>query len=115
MKIGTDAYGRQLLAQYVDQIPTAEIVERDDGYIDTGSDPGTYFEDYRQWMPMERRAIKFARGRVLDIGCGAGRHSLYLQQKGMDVTGIDSSPGAVKVCRLRGLKKVRVRSIGEIE
>jgi SAM-dependent methyltransferase len=115
MKIGTDAYGRQLLAQYVDQIATAEIVERDDGYIDTGSDPGTYFEDYRQWMPMERRAIKFARGRVLDIGCGAGRHSLYLQQKGMDVTGIDSSPGAVKVCRLRGLEKVRVRSIGEIE
>jgi SAM-dependent methyltransferase len=63
---------------------------------------------------MERRAIRFARGRVLDIGCGAGRHSLYLQQKGLVVTGIDNSPGAVRVCRLRGLKKVFVRSIAEL-
>jgi SAM-dependent methyltransferase len=114
MKTGSDAYGRQLLTQYVGHVPTAEIVERDDGYIDTGSDPGTYFEDYHQWSPLERRAIKFAMGRVIDIGCGAGRHSLYLQQEGLVVTGIDSSPGAVKVCRLRGLKKALVRSIGEI-
>ena len=114
MKISRDAYGRQLLAQYEGQEPTAEIVERDDGYIDTGSDPGAYFETYDEWPAIERRAIKFARGRILDVGCGAGRHSLYFQQKGLEVTGIDSSPGAVKVCRLRGLRKVLVRSISEI-
>ncbi len=115
MKASQDAYGRQLLAQYEGGEPTAEIVERDDGYIDTGADPGAYFETYEDWAVEERRAMRFARGRVLDIGCGAGRHSLHLQEKGLDVTGIDNSPGAVKVCRLRGLKKVLVRSIAEID
>jgi SAM-dependent methyltransferase len=115
MKISQDAYGRQLLAQYEGGSPTAEIVERDDGYIDTGSDAGAYFETYNRWPVIERRAIRFARGRVLDIGCGAGRHLLYLQERGLDVTGIDSSPGAVKVCKLRGLKNVYVRSIAEID
>lgn len=111
MKISQDAYGRQLLAQYHSQTKTAEIIERDDGFIDTGSDAGTYFREYKQWSPLERRAIKLAKGRVLDIGCGAGRHSLYLQENGFDVTGIDISPGAIKVCKLRGLKKAMVRPI----
>ncbi len=114
MKATRDAYGRQLLAQFEGHGPTAEIVEREDGHISTGSEPGAYFEGYDEWPATERRAIPLARGRVLDIGCGAGRHALYLQEQGLDVTGIDNSPGAVKVCRLRGLKKVIVRSIADI-
>jgi SAM-dependent methyltransferase len=110
-----DAYGRQLLAQYHSRRPTVEIIERDDRFIDTGSEASMYFRDYKQWSPLERRAIKLAKGRILDIGCGAGRHSLYLQQKGLDVTGIDISPGAVKVCKLRGLKKAIVRPITDVD
>jgi len=87
MKINRDAYGQQLLEQYHNRTATAEIIERDDDYIDTGSDAGLYFFEYRRWSPLERRAIKRARGKILDIGCGAGRHSLYLQKKGFDVTG----------------------------
>lgn len=115
MKVDQDAYGRQLLAQYEGREPTAEIVEREDGYLSLGADPGAYFETYRRWPAAERRAVRLATGRVLDIGCGAGRHSLYLQQEGHDVTGIDNSPGAVKVCRLRGLKKAFVRSIADVD
>jgi len=37
-----------------------------------------------------------------------------LQQKGFDVTGIDISPGAIEVCKLRGLKKAFVRSVAEV-
>jgi SAM-dependent methyltransferase len=115
MRASQDAYGRQLLAQYEGGEPTAEIVERSDGYIDTGADPGAYFEPYHAWSLIERRALRYARGRVLDIGCGAGRHSLYLQEKEVDVTGIDNSPGAIKVCKLRGLKKALVRPISNID
>ena len=114
MENSRDAYGQQLLAQYNNQVETAEIIERDDRYIDTGSDAGFYFRDYKEWSSHERRAIKAAGGRILDIGCGAGRHSIYLQQKGFDVTGIDNSPGAIKVCKLRGLKKAFVRPVAEI-
>jgi SAM-dependent methyltransferase len=114
MKITQDAYGQQLVAQYQSRTANAEIIERDDRYIDTGSEAGTYFLDYKRWSPQERRAIRLAKGRVLDVGCGAGRHSLHLQRNGLDVTGIDNSPGAVKVCRLRGLKKVLLRPIADV-
>ena len=58
--------------------------------------------------------MEYVNGRVLDIGCGAGKHSLHLQEKGFKVTGIDISPSAVEVCRRRGLKDVRGISIDEI-
>ncbi len=115
MKTAQDAYGQQLLAQYSSRTATTEIIERDDRFIDTGSEAGLYFRDYKHWSPLERRAIKQAKGGILDIGCGAGRHSLYLQQRGFDVTGIDVSPGAVRVCKLRGLKKAIVRGITEVD
>lgn len=113
MKTSQDAYGQQLLAQHHSQQTTVEIIERDDEYIDTGSEPGLYFSEYRQWSPLEKRAIKLVKGKVLDVGCGAGRHALYLQEKNFDVTGIDNSPGAIQVCKLRGLKHALVRSISD--
>lgn len=33
---------------------------------------------------------------VLDLGCGKGRHSIYLQGKGFDVTGIDLSVESIQ-------------------
>ena len=66
-----------------------EIVERDDGLIAHSRGPAEYFAAYKDWEAMDRKAIRFARGRVLDIGCGAGRVALYLQEKGHDVLGTD--------------------------
>lgn len=110
-----DAYGQQLLAQYNSRTASIVILERDDRFIYAGSEADVYFRNFKQWSPLERRAIRLAKGRILDIGCGAGRHSLYLQHKGLDVTGIDISPGAVKVCKLRGLKKAFVRPISDVD
>ena len=56
-------------------------------------------------MPkLERTALDLCRGRVLDVGAGAGCHSLALQQRGVDVTAIDISPLSVEVMRRRGVK-----------
>src|SRR5262249_10650303 len=52
---------------------------------------------------------------VLDIGCGAGRVALYLQDRGHRVLAIDNSPLAIKVAKLRGVKQARVLSISEIQ
>jgi 2-polyprenyl-3-methyl-5-hydroxy-6-metoxy-1,4-benzoquinol methylase len=93
----------------------SEIIERDDGRIFRSSGDTVYLSNYEEWNLHEKVAIEFVNGRVLDIGCGAGRHSLYLQDKGFNVLGIDSSPLAIKVCKLRGLKKAETLSIEEVD
>jgi len=104
MKKFIDAEGMEMTAFYKGD-SSLEVIERDDGYIDVADGKKWYLSDYKNWSGREKRALKLARGRVLDIGCGAGRHSLYLQQKGFDVTGMDYSPLSVRLCRARGLKK----------
>ncbi len=37
--------------------------------------------------------------RVLDIGCGVGRHVVYLAARGFDVTGLDNAPTALALCQ----------------
>ena len=115
MEKDQDAYGQQLLAQFNQGNPTAEFIERDDNYLDTGSEAGLYFSEFEQWSPLEQQAVKRAAGRILDIGCGAGRHSLYLEQKGFDVTAIDNSVGAIEVCKLRGLKNAIVKPVADVD
>ena len=38
-------------------------------------------------------------GRVADVGCGPGRITTYLDKLGLDVRGVDLSPGMVEVAR----------------
>lgn len=108
-----DAYGQELWA-HVNGLSSYEIIERQDGYIDTSTGASWYFAEIKDWPECERRAIKLAKGRVLDVGCGAGRVILHLQKQGLKTTGIDNSPLAIKTCRKRGCKNAMVRSIEQI-
>jgi SAM-dependent methyltransferase len=108
-----DAFGEELLATYNGQT-VCEIVERDDGYFSAHQSPAVYFSEYKDWPLIEQKAMGFVKGRVLDVGCGAGRHALYLQKKSFSVVGVDSSPLAIKVCKLRGLKEARVMSLEDL-
>lgn len=66
------------------------------------------FRDFSQMPPLEQAALTKSRGRVLDIGCGAGSHALYLQEeKELQVTAIDVSEGAIEICNLRGIRDAR--------
>lgn len=87
---------------------STEVVERDDGLIEPDNGPAGYFKPHRSWPAMEKRAMRYVRGRVLDVGAGAGRVALHAQERGHDVLAIDNSPLAVKVCLLRGVKDARV-------
>lgn len=117
MKDEQDAFGHEIYDYLKNERRRGEIVEvveRDDGYIDVSGGTKVYFSEYKDWPPHEKKAIRHAKGRVLDIGSGAGRHSLYLQGKGLEVLGIDNSPLAIEVCKLRGLRNTQVLSISQI-
>jgi SAM-dependent methyltransferase len=100
-----DAFGAMLRdAQLAtERARVAEIVERDDGFIRSGS-PARYFAQPAEWEPFERRALDLVRGRVLDVGCGTGRFALALQERDIGVTALDISAGAIQVARTRGVR-----------
>jgi len=71
-----------------------------------------FFRDYAGMPKLEQKAIELSRGKTLDIGCGSGSHSLYIQNKrNIDVTGLDVSSGAISVAKSRGVDKTVCTSI----
>ena len=109
-----DAYGQEVLA-FMNGKKALEIVKRDDGFVDFSGGAKEYFKEFNDWPEIQKKAIKLAKGKILDIGAGAGRISLYLQGKGFEVTAIDSSPLAIEVCRKRGVKNAKILPIECIE
>ena len=74
------------------------------------------FRSFAEMPAIEQTALRLAKGKILDVGCGAGSHSLYLQQeKQLDVTAIDISPNAIEACRLRGVAKALVQDVMTID
>jgi len=65
------------------------------------------FRTYNEMPALEKKALQLCQGTILDIGCGAGSHSLYLQEKGFRVVGLDNSKGAIEVCKLRGVEHLK--------
>lgn len=105
-----DIFGRALLdfqrGEYTEDIKTFSSLGDEDVI------PLPYlFRSFKEMPEIEQKALELSKGKVLDIGCGAGSHSLYLQGLGIDVTGLDQSEASLEVCRLRGLESVVHSSI----
>ena len=62
------------------------------------------FRTFNQMPRLEQKALSMAKGRVLDIGAGAGCHALALQERGLEVKAIDISPLSCEVMKERGVK-----------
>ena len=105
-----DLFGKALLdyqnGQFTEDIVTSTSISDEDVL------PISYlFRDFKDMPKLEKKALKLAKGTVLDVGCGAGSHSLYLQEKGFQVKAIDISKGAIEVCKLRGVKYAEVKPL----
>ena len=105
MQLFADALWQFFVAGYADL-----RTERDDGYT-APEDVSWYFTSFNEFPLHEKRALKFARGRVLDVGSGAGRHALYLQKRGARVTAIDISPDLVSLAQAAGVRDARVADV----
>lgn len=105
-----DLFGNALLdyqnGHYTEDIITSTSISDDDAL------PLPYlFRDFKEMPKLEQQALKLAKGSVLDVGCGAGSHSLFLQEKGFQINAIDISKGAIEVAKQRGVLNAEVKNI----
>lgn len=105
-----DLFGKALLdfqnGNYTEDLITSTSISDEDVL------PLPYlFRDYNDMPKLEQKALQLAKGKILDVGCGSGSHSLYLQNNGLDVKAIDVSKGAVEVAKLRGIQNTELKNI----
>jgi SAM-dependent methyltransferase len=98
-----DAYGNNISDTYYGKGGGYDIIEREDGHFTLNGDSDAYTESFELWSSIQKEASRHIVGKVLDIGCGGGKHSVHFQEQGLDITGMDNSPLALKICIERGL------------
>jgi len=109
-----DLFGTAILDYQTNNSPEAIITETTISDADA-MEVSYLFRSFNEMPKLEQKALQLAKGKILDVGCGAGSHSLYLQEKGLEVTAIDISENAIKACRLRGLTTTRVENVLDLE
>ena len=109
-----DPMGWMLWTKYLHPELTVKF-ERDDGFSDEDYFAEMAFNSYAQFYKIERQCLaQVLEERVLDIGTGAGRGAIHFQNRGMDITALDVSEGAVDLARTRGVNKLRHGSILDV-
>jgi 2-polyprenyl-3-methyl-5-hydroxy-6-metoxy-1,4-benzoquinol methylase len=111
-----DAFGQILLGcQGGGGVPGVafESIERSDGHLGV-MDAARYFAPADAWTATTRFARERVAGRILDIGAGAGRVALVLEEQGYDVVALDVSEGATTVCRERGVRATFTGSVFDL-
>ena len=115
MKAQTDIFGKALKTYFLD--PEHQNITTWTNLTDEDDVPLSYFfRDFEKMPSIEKKALELARGKILDVGCGTGSHSLYLQNLcNHNVTALDISEGAIYVAEKRGVKKTKHISIWDFE
>jgi len=106
-----DLFGKAIFDFYTKNSPEDIITETSISEEDEMS-VEYLFRSYNEMPKIEQKALQLAKGKILDVGCGAGSHALSLQnERNLEVTAIDISDKAIETCRLRGIKNAKVENI----
>lgn len=106
-----DLFGKAILDYQTNNSPENLVTETTISEEDEMS-VAYLFRNFSAMPKMEQKALEISKGKVLDVGCGAGSHSLYLQnERNLEVTALDISKNAIEACKLRGIKNVLVQDI----
>ena len=97
-----DLHGQAMIDYLNGEKDAYRVLRRDDGIAYPPIYAKQFF--YPDGLPaVDQIAVEHCVGRVLDIGVGAGSHSLAIHEYGLDVTSVEISPKAVEVMRRRGV------------
>ncbi len=109
-----DLMGRAIWDYYYQENP--EDLQTETSISELDDLPVSYlFRDYQEMNALEKKALDLSFGRVLDLGCGAGSHSLYLQnERKLEVTALDISPKSIEVCKAERYKKCHLQRFTSI-
>lgn len=113
-KINKDIFGKALL-DYLNNNFTENLTTYSSIAGEDEMELSWLFRSFHEMPLIEQTALKSCKGSVLDIGCGAGNHALYLQNKNLRVKAIDISKGAIETCIRRGVKEAKTQSIWELK
>ena len=99
-----DLMGRAIWDYYYQE--NSEDLQTETSISELDDLPVSYlFRDYQEMNALEKKALDLSFGKVLDVGSGAGSHSLYLQnERKLEVTALDISPKSIEICKERGVK-----------
>ena len=110
-----DLFGKAILDYQTNNNPEDIITETSISEADDMS-VSYLFRSYKEMPKLEQKALQLAKGKVLDVGCGAGSHALYLQnERKLEVTAIDISENAIEACKLRGLKNAEIVNVLDLD
>ena len=110
-----DLFGKAILDFQTNNAPEDLLTETSISEEDAMS-VAYLFRDFSEMPAIEKTALSLANGKILDVGCGAGSHSLYLQnKKKLEVIAMDISPNAIAACKLRGIHEARVKDVMDLE
>lgn len=110
-----DLFGKAILDYQTNNSPEDLVTETSISDSDEMS-IAYLFRAFAEMPKIEQEALNCCHGKILDVGCGAGSHSLYLENKmKFEVTSIDISENSIKTCNLRGLKNARIQNVLEVE
>lgn len=107
-------YGLALLDYFNGNTDAVLLYQRDDGFVEQGP-VSIFFRKPSEFFKHEHKALDLCYGHVLDIGAGAGIHSLALQNRDLKVTAIDISPEAVNIMSGSGVKDVHCSDIHDFK
>ncbi|MEP0264318.1 methyltransferase domain-containing protein [Dokdonia sp.] len=105
-----DIFGQAVIDYYNDDYTEDIIVHSSISEDDVLPIP-YLFRPYNEMPSIEKKALQLCKGKTLDVGSGAGSHSLWLQEQGIDITALDISKGCSMLSRKRTLEKVITSSI----
>ena len=110
-----DLFGKAILDFQTNNTPENLITETSISEKDEMS-VAYLFRSFKEMPKIEQLALELCKGKILDVGCGAGSHSLYLQnEQNLEIVAIDISENAIEACKLRGLRNAFVEDVFKLE
>lgn len=105
----TDPMGQAIADYWKNGRLTEKLMVLSPDFDDDEFPVETLFRGFNDMPAIEQKALEISKGKILDVGAGAGCHSLALQDMGLAPTAIDISLLSADTMKLRGVMDARVQ------